>query len=195
MENITDVIRRIKDAVDCEKLAKEMFSMDVNAAHKMCCPFHQEKTPSCHCFKKKVHCFGCGADYDAIDFVQAVMNISKFEAIKVLAAYAGINIDLKKSEMPKDTLRFMSNELALIGINDTAALKKLYDTDRKTFWAYLDQCMCYTIETYLSLEDISFDPAVESIIDGNAEIIEKMRVRIEKLKKTDKPERVLIIRG
>jgi len=28
---------------------------------KICCPFHQEDTPSCHVYHDGYHCFGCGA--------------------------------------------------------------------------------------------------------------------------------------
>lgn len=40
------------------------------------CPFHQERTPSCHLYPKTntYKCFGCGAFGDSIDFVQKYLN-------------------------------------------------------------------------------------------------------------------------
>lgn len=39
-----------------------------------CCPFHDERTPSFHVVPGKgfVHCFGCGAHFDAIGYVMAM---------------------------------------------------------------------------------------------------------------------------
>lgn len=40
------------------------------------CPFHQEKTPSCHLYEKSntYKCFGCGAFGDSINFVMNYLN-------------------------------------------------------------------------------------------------------------------------
>jgi len=50
------------------------------------CPFHNEKTPSCKINKKnnRWHCFGCGRDGDAIDFVMELEGLDFISAIKRL---------------------------------------------------------------------------------------------------------------
>lgn len=58
------------------------------AEYKACCPFHSEKTPSFKVSPDKqiYHCFGCGANGDAIAFLQAYQGISFREACAALGA-------------------------------------------------------------------------------------------------------------
>ena len=62
--------------------------------YKALCPFHEEKTPSfvVNPEKKYYHCFGCGAGGDVFKFVQEYKNVSFLEAVKEVAAFAGIEI-------------------------------------------------------------------------------------------------------
>ena len=51
----------------------------------MCrCPFLDDKTPSMK-VDRRFHCFGCGADGDAIDFVSRLEAVSPKEAALMLA--------------------------------------------------------------------------------------------------------------
>ena len=58
------------------------------------CPFHSEKTPSFTVSDEKgfFHCFGCSAHGDVISFVMQNESVDFKEALKILAAEAGINI-------------------------------------------------------------------------------------------------------
>ena len=58
------------------------------------CPFHSEKTPSFTVFPatKSFYCFGCGAGGDVITFTMRTENLDYVEAVKALAARAGITI-------------------------------------------------------------------------------------------------------
>lgn len=58
------------------------------------CPFHNEKTPSFTVFPDTAsyYCFGCGAGGDVITFVKNYENLDYSEAIKQLAARAGISV-------------------------------------------------------------------------------------------------------
>lgn len=58
------------------------------------CPFHNEKTPSCHVRtdKEYFHCFGCGAGGDVITFIMKYHNLDYLEAVKMLAERAGISM-------------------------------------------------------------------------------------------------------
>jgi DNA primase len=58
------------------------------------CPFHQEKTPSFHVDDRKgfYYCFGCHAKGDAISFVTELENVSFIEAVRMLAADAGMTL-------------------------------------------------------------------------------------------------------
>ena len=61
---------------------------------KGCCPFHNEKTASFYVNEDKgfYHCFGCGAHGDAIGFAMADGGLSFIEAVKLLAAEAGLAV-------------------------------------------------------------------------------------------------------
>lgn len=49
------------------------------------CPFHGERTASCRIFKdNRFHCFGCGEDGDAIDYVMKTENLDFLKAVRFL---------------------------------------------------------------------------------------------------------------
>lgn len=60
------------------------------------CPFHKEKTPSFHVYDDHYHCFGCNAHGSAIDFLMETEGLSFPDAVRQLAAMAGM-------EVPEDT--------------------------------------------------------------------------------------------
>ena len=64
------------------------------STYKACCPFHNEKTPSFHVNSQKnfYHCFGCGANGNAINFLRDYDNLSFTEAVEELAKIAGIEV-------------------------------------------------------------------------------------------------------
>lgn len=58
-----------------------------------CCPLHNDKTASFTIFVGKdgverMHCFGCGAKGDVLDFVQKIKGVDLKEAIKILGGEA-----------------------------------------------------------------------------------------------------------
>ncbi len=61
---------------------------------KGCCPFHDEKTPSFYVNDQKqfYHCFGCGAHGDVISWMTEQRGLSFIDAIKELAAEAGMEV-------------------------------------------------------------------------------------------------------
>ena len=56
------------------------------------CPFHSEKSPSFYVYPdtQSFYCFGCGAGGDAITFAKKINSIDYPEAVKLLAARAGM---------------------------------------------------------------------------------------------------------
>ncbi|MFD1107557.1 DNA primase [Sphingobium olei] len=62
--------------------------------YKACCPFHNEKTPSFTINDEKgfYHCFGCGAHGDAIRWMTDHRGLPFMEAVKELAAGAGMEV-------------------------------------------------------------------------------------------------------
>lgn len=61
---------------------------------KACCPFHNEKSPSFTVNDEKgfYHCFGCGAHGDAIRWMTDQRGLSFMDAVKELAAEAGLDV-------------------------------------------------------------------------------------------------------
>ncbi len=59
-----------------------------------CCPFHEEKTPSCKINDDlgSYYCFGCGAKGDIFTIYTELYNYTFPEAVKELARKAGLNI-------------------------------------------------------------------------------------------------------
>jgi len=63
--------------------------LDIRPAGKnfiCCCPFHQEKTPSCYIYpdSNHYHCYGCGAHGDQLNFLMALDGVSFADAVKML---------------------------------------------------------------------------------------------------------------
>lgn len=88
------------------------------------CPFHSEKTPSFHVAPERgfFHCFGCGAGGDVITFIMRAENLSYPEAVRFLAARAGIPLEEDRSagggvsrgrirDMNRDAARFFFEKL------------------------------------------------------------------------------------
>ncbi|MEI6485097.1 MAG: DNA primase [Sphingomonadales bacterium] len=67
---------------------------------KGCCPFHNEKSPSFYVNDDKgfYHCFGCGAHGDVIRFMTDNMGLPFMEAVKQLAAEAGLEVPAASPE-------------------------------------------------------------------------------------------------
>jgi DNA primase len=59
------------------------------------CPFHQERTPSFVVTPHRglFHCFGCGIGGDAIGFLVRYDRVSFPEAVRMLAARAGVELE------------------------------------------------------------------------------------------------------
>ena len=57
----------VKSNVTARQVA-ELYGLKVSRRGMACCPFHNDKTPSMK-VDRRFHCFGCGADGDAVDFV------------------------------------------------------------------------------------------------------------------------------
>ncbi len=68
--------------------------------NNICCPFHAEKTPSCHLYEHHLHCFGCGAHTDNIGFVMQYKNVPFAQACQLLAET--FHIELTYQDAPSN---------------------------------------------------------------------------------------------
>jgi len=72
------------------------------------CPFHDEKTPSCHITEhtNTFHCYGCGAGGDIFSYWQESRGVNFSESLPDLASIAGIGArDYTPTEATKKDLR------------------------------------------------------------------------------------------
>lgn len=71
--------------------------------YKACCPFHNEKTPSFTINDEKgfYHCFGCSAHGDAIRWMTDYRNLPFMDAVKELAAQAGMEVPASDPQAAK----------------------------------------------------------------------------------------------
>ena len=61
-----DLFSQIKMAVSVKEAA-EYYGLEVNRGNMVCCPFHNNRTPSMKLNEDYFYCFGCGATGDVID--------------------------------------------------------------------------------------------------------------------------------
>ncbi|MFH1603925.1 MAG: DNA primase [Pseudomonadota bacterium] len=97
-----DLLNRV-DIVDV--IQRHMPLKKAGANLSACCPFHNEKSPSFTVSPTKqfYHCFGCGAHGDAIGFLMEYSGLGYIEAIKELAAGAGMPMPEFEPRMGKKT--------------------------------------------------------------------------------------------
>lgn len=112
-------IRKVRDANDIVELFAERSVMRQRGRDFWCCcPFHQEKTPSCKVdpASQTWHCFGCGEGGDIITYVQKLDNVDFVDAVRFLARRAGIELNeslqTKKAHSKKARLKAVCSETA-----------------------------------------------------------------------------------
>lgn len=145
-----EFIERLKAANPIAEVMGSYITMKRTGRDFIClCPFHNEKTPSCHVHPDKefFHCFGCGAGGDVITFIMKYNNLDYWEAVKFLAERGGI-------PLPEDNV-FNSKR--------TDTRKRMYEMNKcaaKFFYHQLKtpegkNCLDYLInKRKLSLETI-----------------------------------------
>ena len=79
-----DLFTQIKMAVSVKE-ATEYYGLEVNCGNMVCCPFHNDRTPSMKLNEDYFYCFGCGASGDVIDLVARLFSLSSYDAAKKLA--------------------------------------------------------------------------------------------------------------
>lgn len=83
----------------------ELFTRDGHALRRVgtamfvCCPLHEEKSPSCQVddAQGRFHCFGCGAGGDIFDYWQKSRGLSFSDSLAQLAGIAGVGPQIGES--------------------------------------------------------------------------------------------------
>lgn len=88
-------IDQVRERIDIVAIVDEQVALRKSGTnHFGLCPFHGERTPSftVNAARGRYHCFGCGADGDAIEFVRATQQLDFAEAVETLAARVGLSM-------------------------------------------------------------------------------------------------------
>ena len=87
-----DLFTQVKMAVSVKEAA-EYYGLEVKRGNMVCCPFHNDRTPSMKLNEDYLYCFGCGATGVVIDLVAKLFNLSSYDAAKKLVYDFGIDPD------------------------------------------------------------------------------------------------------
>lgn len=118
-EELVEEVRVRNDIVDVVSGYVRLQKKGAN--HWGCCPFHNEKTPSfaVNGAKQMYHCFGCGAGGNVYTFVMNYENYTFPEAVKMLAARAGVS--LPEAEYDEEQKQRQNHRQHLLDVNREAA--------------------------------------------------------------------------
>ena len=72
------------------KHVTERYGPPIHRGDMICCPFHDDKTPSMKLYDDHFYCFGCQKSGDVIDLAAQFLRLTNHEAAKRLAADFGI---------------------------------------------------------------------------------------------------------
>lgn len=94
-----EFIESVKAANPLDEVMGNYVTLKRNGRDYVClCPFHNEKTPSCHIYTDSdggsFYCFGCHEHGDVITFVMKYQNLGYPDAVRYLAERANINMPI-----------------------------------------------------------------------------------------------------
>lgn len=82
------------------KHVTERYGPPIHRGDMICCPFHDDKTPSMKLYDDHFYCFGCQKSGDVIDLAAQLLGLTNCEAAKRLSADFGIT-----DEVPTQPVR------------------------------------------------------------------------------------------
>lgn len=142
----SDFIERLKEGNPIADVVGERVSL-VRAGndYKCVCPFHPDNNPSMYVHPDRgfFKCFGCGAGGDVITFVMMYDNLPYYEAVKMLAERANLDLPVDDSFNNKEHRLKVEQKKRIYEMNHEAA---------KFFYAQMRspdglRCRRYLMET------------------------------------------------
>ena len=132
-----DFLRSVEDNNDIISLAGNYVQLKrTGNTYSCCCPFHSEKTPSCHFYPgtNSFYCFGCHLGGSVITFVKEIEHLDFADAVKFLAERAGMSMPDDKDDKSAQKRR------RLLEMNKAAGKffhERLFAPEGKTGLSYL----------------------------------------------------------
>ena len=84
-----NLFQTIKAAITVKQTAA-LYGLPVTPNGMVCCPFHEDHTPSMKLNDTYYYCFGCGATGDVIDLTARLFDLSSLQAARKLAQDFGL---------------------------------------------------------------------------------------------------------
>ena len=78
-----NLFQTIKAAITVKQTAA-LYGLPVTPNGMVCCPFHEDHTPSMKLNDTYYYCFGCGATGDVIDLTARLFDLSSLQAARKL---------------------------------------------------------------------------------------------------------------
>ena len=105
------IYEQVKEQVTAREAA-EFYGHKVNRNGMMCCPFHDDRTPSMKVDKNFI-CFGCQEKGDVIDFTAKLFSLTPYEAAGKLISDMGVSVDTEnRPKAPPGIRRSVRRELS-----------------------------------------------------------------------------------
>ena len=82
------------------KHVTERYGPPIHRGDMICCPFHDDRTPSMKLYDDHFYCFGCQKSGDVIDLAAQLLRLTNYEVAKRLSADFGIT-----DEVPTQPVR------------------------------------------------------------------------------------------
>jgi len=90
-ESIDGVFEKIKSDLSMKEVAGH-YGLDLERGGMVCCPFHEDNTPSMKVYEDHYHCFGCGEHGDATSFVARMFGLRQIDAARKLSEDFGLRL-------------------------------------------------------------------------------------------------------
>ncbi|MBP9855738.1 MAG: DNA primase [Candidatus Pacebacteria bacterium] len=105
---MSSTVEKIKDRLGVVEVISKYIQLErAGLNFRARCPFHNEKTPSFFVSpgRNSWHCFGCAKGGDIISFVEEIEGLDFVGALKVLAPWAGVELEVWNKEESDDKQR------------------------------------------------------------------------------------------
>ena len=99
-----NLFQTVKAAVTV-KQAAALYGLPVTPNGMVCCPFHEDHTPSMKLNDACYYCFGCGATGDVIDLTARIFDLSSLQAARKLVQ----DFDLSPDKPPSGAVALPSH--------------------------------------------------------------------------------------
>ncbi len=87
---MSSVFEAVKAAIPLPEAAKR-YGLDASDSGMICCPFHEDHTPSMKLYEDHYYCFGCGRHGDLVDLLSEMLCIPPYETACKLADDFGVD--------------------------------------------------------------------------------------------------------